>query len=53
MKKQYGTGKSGKKGIVVENSKGKLLWEFEDKMRQSSAARKPDLTLEDKESKKI
>ena len=40
-------------GKVVENSKGKLLWESEYRMRQSSAARTPDLTLEGKENKKI
>ena len=41
------------KGKVVENSKGKQLQEFEYKMSQSSAARRPDLTLEDKENKEI
>ena len=40
------------KGKFFDNSKGKLLWEFEYKMRQSSTARRPDLTLEDKENKK-
>ena len=38
---------------MVEKSKGKLLCEFEYKMRQSRATRRPDLTLEDNENKKI
>ena len=53
MKKQYGTSKSGKKRKVVENSKGKLLLEFEYKIRQTRAARRPDLILEVKENKKM
>ena len=38
---------------VFENMKGKLVWDFEYKLRLSSSARRPDLTLEDKESKRI
>ena len=38
------------KGKVYENTKGKLVWEY--KLRQSSSARRPDLTLEDKETKR-
>ena len=30
---------------VFENMKGKLVWDFEYKLRQSSSARRPDLTL--------
>ena len=41
------------KGKVFENMKGKLVWDFEYKLRQSSSARRPDLTLEDKERKRI
>ena len=41
------------KGKVLENDKGKLVWDFEYKMRQSSSARRPDLTLEDKERKRV
>ena len=41
------------KGNVLENDKEKLLWDFECKMRQSSSARRPDLTLEDKERKRV
>ena len=41
------------KGSVVENSKRKLIREFEYKMRQSSTARSQNLTLEGKENKKI
>ena len=41
------------KGKVLENDKGKLVWDFEYKMRQSSLARRPDLTLEDKERKRV
>ena len=41
------------KGKVFENMKGKLAWDFEYKLRQSSSARRKDLTLEDKETKRI
>ena len=41
------------KGKVFENMKGKLVWDFEYKLRQSSSARRPDLTLEDKETTRI
>ena len=41
------------RGKVFENNKGKLVWDFEFKMRQTSSARRPDLTLEDKETKRI
>ena len=41
------------KGKILENDKGKLVWDFEYKMRQSSWARRPDLTLEDKEMKRV
>ena len=44
---------NNKKGKVLENGKGKLVWDFEYKMRQSSSARRPDLTLEDKERKRV
>ena len=33
--------------------KGKLVWDFEYKLRLRSSARRPDLTLEDKETKRI
>ena len=41
------------KGKLFENMKGKLVRDFEYKLRQSSSARRPDLTLEDKETKRI
>ena len=41
------------KGKVFENMKGKLVWDFEHKLRLRSSARRPDLTLEDKEAKRI
>ena len=41
------------KGKVFENMNGKLVWDFEYKLRQSSSARRPDLTLEDRETKRI
>ena len=31
------------KGKVFENMKGKLVWDFEYKLRQSSSARRPDV----------
>lgn len=33
--------------------KGKLVWDFEYKLSQTSSAGRPDLTLEDKETKRI
>ena len=41
------------KGKVLENDRGKLVWDFEYKMSQSSSARRPDITLEDKKTKRI
>ena len=41
------------KGNVFENMKGKLVSDFESKLRQSSSASRPDLTLEDRETKRI
>jgi len=40
-------------GTVLENDKGKLIWDFEFHLRKTTTARRPDLILEDKEQKKI
>ena len=54
MNKQYGTRKSREMEKWLWISKGNwLMWEFEYKMRQSSAARRPAQTLQDKENTKI
>ena len=41
------------RGTVMENDKGKLVWDFEFHLRKTTTARWPDLILEDKEKKKI
>ena len=41
------------RGVVLENERGKLVWDFEFKLRKTTTARRPDLILEDKEKKKI
>jgi hypothetical protein len=41
------------RGTVIENNKGKLVWDFEFHLRKTTTARRPDLILEDKEKKKI
>ena len=41
------------RGTVMENDKGKLVWDFEFNLRKTMTARRPDLILEDKEKKKI
>ena len=41
------------KGKVLENEKAKMVWDFEYKLRKSNTARRPDLTLELKNEKKI
>ena len=41
------------RGHVLENARAKLLWDFECKLRKMTAARRPDLILEDKEKKYI
>ena len=41
------------RGTVMENEKGKLVWDFEFHLRKTTTARRPDLILEDKEKKKI
>ena len=41
------------RGAVLENERGKLVWNFEFKLRKTTTARRPDLILEDKEKKKI
>ena len=40
-------------GTVLENKKGKLVWDFELNLCKTTTARRPDLTLEDKAKKKI
>ena len=39
------------KGIVLENDKAKLIWDFEYRVRKTNKARRPDLVLEKKEEK--
>ena len=41
------------RGTVMENDKGKLVWDFEFHLRKTTTARGPDLILEDKEKKKV
>ena len=41
------------RGHVLENDRAKLLWDFEFNLRKTTAARRPDLILEDKEKKYI
>ena len=41
------------RGTVIENNKGKLVWDFEFHLRKTRTASRPDLILEDKEKKKI
>ena len=41
------------RGAVLENERGKLVWDFEFKLRKTTTERRPDLILEDKEKKKI
>ena len=41
------------RGHVLENARAKLLWDFEFNLRKMTAARRPDLILEDKEKKYI
>ena len=42
-----------KRGHFVENSREKLVWDFEYHLRKTTTYRRPDLTLEDKERKMI
>ena len=39
--------------MLLENERGKLLWDFEFHLRKTTTARGPYLTLEDKAKKKI
>ena len=41
------------RGMVLENDRGKLIWDFEFNLRKTTTARRPDLILEDKKMKKI
>ena len=41
-----------KRGMVLENERGKLVWDFEFHLRKTTTTRRPDLTLEDKAKKK-
>ena len=45
--------KHWERGAVFENDKGKLVWDFEFNLRNTTTTRRPDLMLEDKEKKKI
>ena len=38
---------------MLENERAKLVWDFEFKLRKTTTTRRPDLTIEDKETKKI
>ena len=39
--------------MVLENERGKLVWDFEFHLRKTTTVRRPDLILEDKAKKKI
>ena len=41
------------RGRMLENERGKLVWDFEFYLRKTATARRPDLTLEDNAKKKI
>ena len=41
------------RGLVLENEGAKLVWDFEYQLRKTTTCRRPDLTLEDKESKMV
>lgn len=41
------------RGKVLKNENAKLIWDFEFHLRKTTTARRPDLTLEDKQQKKI
>ena len=41
------------KGTTLENQRKKLIWDFEYCMRKTTSARRPDLTLEDLQERKI
>ena len=41
------------KGHVLKGDGFKLCWDFEHRMRKTSSARRPDLTLEDEKARKI
>ena len=41
------------KGTVLEKQGKKLIWDFEYRMRKTTSARRPDLTLEDLDERKI
>ena len=41
------------RGTMFENDRGKLVWDFEFKLRKTTTARRPDLIIEDKEKKRI
>ena len=41
------------KGHMIENQQAKLIWDFEYSLNKQTSARRPDLTLEEKQSKQI
>ena len=41
------------RGTVLENKRGKLVWDFEFHLCKTTTARRPELTLEEKAKKKI
>ena len=41
------------RGTVLENGKVKLVWDFEFNLRKTNTSRRPDLSLKNKELKKI
>ena len=40
------------RGHVLENIRAKLVWDFEYHLRKTTTYRRPDLTLEDKETER-
>ena len=41
------------RGMVLENDKAKLVWDFQFNLRKTETARRPDLILELKNQKQI
>ena len=39
--------------MVLENERGKFVWDFEFHLRKTTTVRRPELTLEDRAKKKI
>ena len=42
-----------KRGYLLENSQAKLIWDFEFNLRKTATSRRPDLMLEEKQTKTV